>query len=51
MLIYKKGCKEDPEYYRPVGLTSVPGKVVEQVILCAITWHVQDNQGIRPSQP
>ena len=23
---------------------------MEQVILNAITWHVQDNQGIRPSQ-
>ena len=47
--IYKKGCKEDPGVYRPVSLTSVPGKVMEQIILREITWHVQDNQGIRPS--
>ncbi|KAK4831291.1 hypothetical protein QYF61_016761 [Mycteria americana] len=35
---------------RPVSLTSVPVKVMEQTILSAITQHVQDNQVIRPSQ-
>ena len=48
--IYKKGCKEDPGNYRPVSLTSVPGKVMEQVVLREITQHVRDNRGIRPSQ-
>ena len=48
--IYKKGCKEDPGNYRPVSLTSVPGKVIEQIVLRVITWHVRDNGGIRPSQ-
>jgi len=50
MPIYKKGRKEDPGNYRPVSLTSVPGKVTEQIILNAITWRMQDNQAIGPSQ-
>ena len=49
-LIYKKGHKEDPGNYRPVSLTLVPGKVMEQIILGEITWHVRGIQGIRPSQ-
>ncbi|PKU41872.1 rna-directed dna polymerase from mobile element jockey-like [Limosa lapponica baueri] len=46
---YKKGKKEDPGNYRPVSLTSIPGKVMEQVILSAIKTHIMGNQGIRPS--
>ncbi|KAK4821017.1 hypothetical protein QYF61_012046, partial [Mycteria americana] len=34
----------------PVSLTSVPGKLMEQIILSAITRHVENNQGIKPSQ-
>jgi len=48
--IYKKGRKEDPRNYRLVSLTSVLGKIMEQFILNALTGHVKDNQGIRPSQ-
>ena len=48
--IYKKGCREDLVNYRPVSLTSMPGKVMEQIVLREITRHMQDNQGIRPSQ-
>ncbi|KAK4810005.1 LOW QUALITY PROTEIN: hypothetical protein QYF61_004912 [Mycteria americana] len=48
--IHKKGWKEDPGNHRPVSLTSVLGKVMEQIILTAITRHVQDNHSIRPHQ-
>ncbi|NWT73742.1 LORF2 protein, partial [Prunella himalayana] len=48
--VYKKGRKEDPSNYRPVSLTSVPGEIMEQFIMSAITQHLQDGQGIRPSQ-
>ncbi|GAB0183367.1 mitochondrial enolase superfamily member 1 [Grus japonensis] len=50
MLIHKKGRKEDSGNYRPISLTLVPGKVIDQIILHDIMQHVQDNQVIRTSQ-
>ncbi|KAJ7410835.1 rna-directed dna polymerase from mobile element jockey-like [Willisornis vidua] len=47
---YRKGQKENPGNYRLVSLTLVPGKIMEQIILSAIKWHVQDNQGTKLSQ-
>jgi len=47
--IYKKGWKEDPGNYKPVSLTLVRGKIMEQLILSVLTRHVKENQGIRPS--
>ncbi|KFO52712.1 hypothetical protein N302_01175, partial [Corvus brachyrhynchos] len=46
MPIHKKGQKEDRGKYRPVRLTLVPSKTIEQIILSTITWHIEDNQGI-----
>ncbi|RMC20637.1 hypothetical protein DUI87_01489 [Hirundo rustica rustica] len=48
--VHKKCRKEDPGNYRPVTLTSVLGKIMAQFILRAIMQHLQDGQGIRPSQ-
>ena len=48
--IYKKGRRADLGNYRPVSLTSVPGKLMEQIILRVIKRHLQGNQVIRPSQ-
>uniref|UniRef100_A0A8D0KSJ6 Reverse transcriptase domain-containing protein n=1 Tax=Strix occidentalis caurina TaxID=311401 RepID=A0A8D0KSJ6_STROC len=49
--IYKKGRKDDLGNYRPVSLTLVPGKLMEQIILSTIIQHMRDNQMIRLSQP
>ncbi|NXM85768.1 RTXE polymerase, partial [Oenanthe oenanthe] len=48
--MHKKSRKEGPGNYRPVSLTSVPSKVMEQFILSVIMQHLEDGQGIRPSQ-
>ncbi|PKU35998.1 rna-directed dna polymerase from mobile element jockey-like [Limosa lapponica baueri] len=48
--IHKKGWKDDSGNSRPVSLTSVPGKVMEQIILSAIMQNMKDAQVIRPSQ-
>lgn len=47
MPIYKKGQKDDLGNYRFVCLTSVLGKVLEEVILSTIMQHMQ---GIKPIQ-
>ena len=40
--ILKKGKKEDPGNYRPVRLSSIPGKVMEQLILEVIIRQVEE---------
>jgi len=50
MPINRKGQEEHSENYRPVSLTSLLGKCMEQIILRAIKRHIQDNQMTRPSQ-
>ncbi|KGL82446.1 hypothetical protein N309_05203, partial [Tinamus guttatus] len=44
--IFKKGKRRDPGKYRPVSLTSIPGKVVEQLILETISRHVKEEKVI-----
>ncbi|GAB0183528.1 hypothetical protein GRJ2_000818100 [Grus japonensis] len=39
-----EGKKEDPGNYRPDSLTSIPGKVIEQLILGVISKHMESGQ-------
>jgi len=48
--VFKKGKKEDLGNYRPVSLTSIPGKVMEQLILDVISKQVEEKKVIRSNQ-
>ena len=47
--VFKKGKKDDLENYRPVSLTAIPRKVMEQFILEVISRHVGNKKVIRSS--
>ena len=41
--IFKKGEKSKDENYRPISLTSVPGKLMERLVKNAIVEHMTTN--------
>merc|ERR1711911_503815 len=47
---FKKGSKDEPGNYRPISLTSVPGKILESIIADNITAHLESNNLIKDSQ-
>ncbi|CAM5097365.1 unnamed protein product [Natator depressus] len=48
--IFKKGKKENPGNYRPVSLTPIPGKIMEQVLKESILKNLEERKVIRNSQ-
>uniref|UniRef100_A0A8B9EUS6 Reverse transcriptase domain-containing protein n=1 Tax=Amazona collaria TaxID=241587 RepID=A0A8B9EUS6_9PSIT len=48
--IVKKGKMDEPGNYRPVSLTSVPGKILERILLEGMLRHMKTNKVLGDSQ-
>ena len=41
--IFKKGERKDPANYRPISLTSVPGKIMKRLVRDTLVKHMVEN--------
>ena len=48
--IHKSGSSSKAENYRPISLTSVPGKIMERLIRDRIVYHMTENNFFSPEQ-
>ncbi|KFP53133.1 hypothetical protein N323_02112, partial [Cathartes aura] len=44
--IFKNDNKKEPGTYRPISLTSVPSKIMEQILMEAMSKHMEDREVI-----
>jgi len=49
--IFRKSEEEDQGNYRPVSLTLIPVKMMEQVILETISRHIKDKKIVSMDSP
>ena len=48
--LFKKGSKKDPGNYRPVSLTSIPGKMLESIMKKQMVKYIENNSLLKNTQ-